>query len=174
MVAKAVSFPVKGARPIPAILWGGLAAGVLDITVAFIRWGNPPRILKGTAGSAGLSWRVGNCAVGPGAAPSDRNLGRCHLLPCQPQDYLSDPTGGPLGISIRDLGLHVHDLGRPATVGVSEEQGSVLIYRAGAQPAYVYVLCRIAHCSRSPPIFAIEDTLTKCHTDFAGSARAIS
>ena len=34
---------------VPAIVWGGLTAGVLDITVAFIRWGNPPRILKGIA-----------------------------------------------------------------------------------------------------------------------------
>ena len=50
MIANAVSFPVKRAGAIPAILWGGLTAGVLDITVAFIRWCNPPRILKGIAG----------------------------------------------------------------------------------------------------------------------------
>jgi hypothetical protein len=34
---------------LPAIGWGGLTAGILDITVAFIRWGNPPGILKGIA-----------------------------------------------------------------------------------------------------------------------------
>jgi hypothetical protein len=34
---------------VPAILRGGLAAGVLDITAAFIRWGKPVRILQGIA-----------------------------------------------------------------------------------------------------------------------------
>jgi len=43
------SASAEGPRALPAIFWGGLAAGVLDITVAFIRWGNPPRILKGVA-----------------------------------------------------------------------------------------------------------------------------
>lgn len=32
-----------------AILWGGLSAGVLDITVAFVRWGKPVRILQSIA-----------------------------------------------------------------------------------------------------------------------------
>jgi hypothetical protein len=32
-----------------AIMWGGLSAGVLDITAAFIRWGIPMRILQGIA-----------------------------------------------------------------------------------------------------------------------------
>ncbi len=35
---------------LPAILWGGVSAGILDITVAFIRWGRPVRILQGIAG----------------------------------------------------------------------------------------------------------------------------
>jgi len=39
------------ARPnaLPAILWGGLAAGVLDLTAAFLRWGKPIRITQGIA-----------------------------------------------------------------------------------------------------------------------------
>jgi hypothetical protein len=39
----------ESSKALPAIVWGGLTAGVLDITVAFIRWGNPPGILKGIA-----------------------------------------------------------------------------------------------------------------------------
>jgi len=34
---------------LPAILWGGWWAGVLDITTAFIRWGKPVRLLQGIA-----------------------------------------------------------------------------------------------------------------------------
>jgi len=34
---------------LPAILWGGWWAGVLDITAAFIRWGKPVRLLQGIA-----------------------------------------------------------------------------------------------------------------------------
>jgi hypothetical protein len=44
------ALPVERGRALPAILWGGLIAGILDITVAFIRWGNPARILRGIAG----------------------------------------------------------------------------------------------------------------------------
>ncbi len=40
---------VRTPRAVPAILWGGMVAGILDITVAFIRWGNPPGILRGIA-----------------------------------------------------------------------------------------------------------------------------
>jgi hypothetical protein len=39
----------EGSGALQAIFWGGLVAGVLDITVAFIRWGSPSRILKGIA-----------------------------------------------------------------------------------------------------------------------------
>jgi len=34
------ALPVERGRALPAILWGGLVAGTLDITVAFIRWGH--------------------------------------------------------------------------------------------------------------------------------------
>jgi hypothetical protein len=37
-------------RAVPAILWGGLWAGILDITAAFVRWGHPQGILRGIAG----------------------------------------------------------------------------------------------------------------------------
>lgn len=36
-------------KAMAAIMWGGLSAGILDITVAFIRWGKPVRILQGIA-----------------------------------------------------------------------------------------------------------------------------
>ena len=57
MSTRTTALPVERKRALPAILWGGLVAGALDITVAFIRWGNPARILRGIAG--GL--------LGPGA-----------------------------------------------------------------------------------------------------------
>jgi hypothetical protein len=49
MNATSTALPVEKHHALPAILWGGLIAGILDITVAFIRWGNPPRILRGIA-----------------------------------------------------------------------------------------------------------------------------
>ncbi len=36
-------------QALPVILWGGLSAGVLDISAAFIRWGKPVRLLQGIA-----------------------------------------------------------------------------------------------------------------------------
>ena len=50
MSTATTALPVERGRALPAILWGGLIAGILDITVAFIRWGNPARILRGIAG----------------------------------------------------------------------------------------------------------------------------
>ena len=50
MSTATTALPVDRGRALSAILWGGLIAGILDITVAFIRWGNPARILRGIAG----------------------------------------------------------------------------------------------------------------------------
>lgn len=49
MSAAQASFRVERSRRPLAIFWGGLAAGVLDITAAFVRWGHPVGILKGIA-----------------------------------------------------------------------------------------------------------------------------
>ncbi len=40
---------VEKPKAVPAVLWGGLLAGILDITVAFVRWGRPFRIAQGIA-----------------------------------------------------------------------------------------------------------------------------
>ena len=50
MSTATTAVPVERGRALPAILWGVVVGGILDITVAFIRWGNPPRILRGVAG----------------------------------------------------------------------------------------------------------------------------
>lgn len=47
--ASAEQSPAKF-RPLPAILAGGFAAGILDISAAFLRWGHPAAILRGIAG----------------------------------------------------------------------------------------------------------------------------
>jgi len=53
---------VESSEAISAIGWGGLVAGVLDITVAFIRWGNPPGLLRGIAsGLLGQQAFQGGC-----------------------------------------------------------------------------------------------------------------
>jgi hypothetical protein len=50
---------------VPAIMWGGLSSGVLDITAAFIRWGMPMRILQGIAsGLLGPRAFQGGWAIG--------------------------------------------------------------------------------------------------------------
>jgi len=50
----ATVFPVQKAAALPAILWGGLACGVLDITAALVVYGffgmKPMRLLQGIAG----------------------------------------------------------------------------------------------------------------------------
>jgi hypothetical protein len=38
-----------GLKAVPAILWGGLSAGVLDLSAAFLHWGKPIRITQGIA-----------------------------------------------------------------------------------------------------------------------------
>lgn len=48
--------PMRKSRALPAIFWGGLTAGVLDITAAFVTWAprgiSPIRILQGVAKGA--------------------------------------------------------------------------------------------------------------------------
>jgi hypothetical protein len=48
--------PIKKSSAIPAIFWGGLTAGILDITAAFVTWApkgiSPVRILQGIARGA--------------------------------------------------------------------------------------------------------------------------
>jgi len=65
--------PSRGwARPAPAILWGGLIAGTLDITAAFATWGlrgvRPNRVLQGIAsgllGPAAFQGGAGTAALG--------------------------------------------------------------------------------------------------------------
>jgi hypothetical protein len=52
----AVVVPIKKSRPVPAIFWGGLTVGVLDITAAFVTWAprgiSPMRVLQGVARGA--------------------------------------------------------------------------------------------------------------------------
>lgn len=48
-MSSTAALPAKKGNALPAILWGGLSAGFLDITVAFVRWGKPFRILQGIA-----------------------------------------------------------------------------------------------------------------------------
>jgi len=48
--------PMRKSSAISAIVWGGLTAGVLDITAAFVTWApkgvSPTRILQGIAKGA--------------------------------------------------------------------------------------------------------------------------
>lgn len=48
--------PMRKSRALPAIFWGGLTAGILDITAAFVTWAprgiSPIRILQGVAKGA--------------------------------------------------------------------------------------------------------------------------
>ncbi len=150
----------ENSMALPAIGWGGLTAGILDITVAFIRWGDPPGILKGIA--SGLlgpqafhgGWGIA-ALVRPRAALSDRVFRSHCLLRGQPQAYFPDAEGGGLGFSLWHRGLHVHELGGHPALGLAQEQGSILPYRAGAQSTYAYVLRRIAHRSCGAPLLAI-------------------
>jgi len=61
MSAASTTFPVQKSKALPAILWGGLACGVLDITQACVAWGiqngaRPVRIFQSVA--AGLLGRA--------------------------------------------------------------------------------------------------------------------
>jgi hypothetical protein len=48
-MSSATTLTTEKSRAVPAILWGGIWAGVLDITAAFVRWGKPLRILQSIA-----------------------------------------------------------------------------------------------------------------------------
>ncbi len=58
--------PAKKNSALQAILWGGVIAGILDISVAFIRWGHPVRLLQGIAG--GLLGRAASLQGGMATA----------------------------------------------------------------------------------------------------------
>jgi hypothetical protein len=49
MTSAPIASAATPAKAIPAIVWGGLGAGVLDLTAAFVRWGHPLRITQGIA-----------------------------------------------------------------------------------------------------------------------------
>jgi hypothetical protein len=48
-VAAAPVLPAEKSKAVPAIFWGGLIAGILDITTALIRWRPPLRLLQSIA-----------------------------------------------------------------------------------------------------------------------------
>jgi hypothetical protein len=60
--------PAEKSKALPAIGWGGLIAGILDITTAFIRWRPPVRLLQGIAsgllGSRAFEGGWGTAALG--------------------------------------------------------------------------------------------------------------
>lgn len=60
--------PAEKSKALPAIGWGGLIAGILDITTAFIRWRPPVRLLQGIAsgllGSRSFEGGWGTAALG--------------------------------------------------------------------------------------------------------------
>jgi hypothetical protein len=68
MSATQATFPLREGKALPAILWGGWAAGVLDLTAAFVRWGRPIRITQGIAsgllGPQAFQGGWGTAAVG--------------------------------------------------------------------------------------------------------------
>ncbi|MCU1305451.1 MAG: hypothetical protein JWN45_146 [Acidobacteriaceae bacterium] len=55
-MSSAVVVPIRKSRAFPAIFWGGLTAGILDITAAFVTWAprgiSPVRVLQGIARGA--------------------------------------------------------------------------------------------------------------------------
>ncbi len=68
MIAASMAFSAQGPRNLPAILWGGLACGVLDITAAFVVYGSfglrPIPLLQGiAAGLLGPKAREGALAT---------------------------------------------------------------------------------------------------------------
>ncbi len=49
MSTAVTAYPGENSKALPAIFWGGLLAGILDLTAAFVRWGHPLIITKGIA-----------------------------------------------------------------------------------------------------------------------------
>jgi hypothetical protein len=68
--AAEANFLVETSKQRLGIVWGGLAAGVLDITAAFVRWGHPIGILKsiasGLLGPRAFQGGSGTAALGLG------------------------------------------------------------------------------------------------------------
>jgi hypothetical protein len=64
----APSLQTGKSKALPAIGWGGLIAGILDITTAFIRWRPPVRLLQSVAsgllGSRAFQGGLGTAVLG--------------------------------------------------------------------------------------------------------------
>src|SRR5882724_7299825 len=105
----------KKSKALPAIGWGGLIAGILDMTTAFIRWRPPVRLLQGIAsgllGPHAFQGGWGTAVLGLGCALFHRLFGGRHLLHREPQAGFLAAAGGSLGSFLRHRGIHVHDLG---------------------------------------------------------------
>ena len=138
-------------KAIPAILWGGVDCRRFGSVGRFPAVGtsgrNYARHRQRADRAARISGRVAHRRIRDGFALFYRAFGRERLLRGQPQADLSDPAGCSLGLPVRHRRIHVHELGRVAALGVSQEQSSVLHVRLGHQPAYPHVLRRAADCA---------------------------
>ena len=108
-------------KALPAIGWGGLIAGILDITTAFIRWRPPVRLLQGIAsgllGPRAFQGGLGNCGARLSFALFHRVFSGRRLLRRQPQVGFPAAAGGGLGSFLRHRGVHVHDVGGRSVIG---------------------------------------------------------
>ena len=141
-------------KALPAIGWGGLIAGILDITTAFIRWRPPVRLLQGIA--SGL---LGPRAFQGGWGTAVLGLALHFFIAFSAAAIYYAASRKLAFLRQRAVvwglfyGIHVHDLGGRASIGSSQEPGTVLRHWPRPQPADPHVLRRAAYRVSSPAIF---------------------
>ncbi len=102
---------VETSSPVRAIVWGGLAAGVLDFTAAVVRWGHPLIIARSIA--SGLlgqqAFQGGNGIVVLGIALHflDRVVSGSGLLRGQPSIYFSRARGRCVGDFLYGIAVYM-------------------------------------------------------------------
>src|SRR5712691_11670715 len=128
MTPASVAFSLQKPNALLAILWGGTACGVLDITAAFIVYGyfglRPIRLLQGIAagllGPRSLEGGLATAALGP-FLPLCYRLRSCHGLLCdEPRCALPRRPCRTFGRSVWGGRLLFHESHRRAAFGGEE------------------------------------------------------
>jgi hypothetical protein len=142
-----------------AILWAGLAAGVLDITAAFVVYGafgaRPMRILQGIA--AGL--------LGPSS------FGSHSVFPAKSEDAFSGGTFHPLRSALRNRRLLFHEPGRGAAI--KREEIFVFVEDDADWHRHSHLLCRPADRNRGPQSFNTKTSLDSSTRHFRPKVPAV-
>jgi hypothetical protein len=179
MSASEAPAAAAGSRPraFAAIFWGGLLAGVFDITQAFVGFGllgaRPFRILQHIAGGilGARSMEMGWMSAALGLGDSLRHRVHCgkRLFSCQPSNARACRARGGLRTRVRRTGVPVHVLCRAA--GLRARAGALQHRDLLHRPDWAHVFGWVADRAFRAAVLKVNNTIA-CVA--SRDARAIS